>query len=73
MARAQRIDVGGILYHVINRANARMRIFDTNKDYQLFEVTLAETKELTETKKALLTTLFVITVIAYVKYSYLCI
>jgi len=48
MARAQRIDVGGILYHVINRANARMRIFDADKDYQLFEVTLAEAKELTD-------------------------
>ena len=47
MARNARTDVGGIIYHIINRANARMRIFDTPKDYQLFETTLIEAKKQT--------------------------
>jgi hypothetical protein len=38
MPRTQRVDVGTIVYHVINRANARMQIFNTNEDYQLFEL-----------------------------------
>ena len=37
MPRIQRTDVGGYVYHILNRANARVRIFDNNKDYQLFE------------------------------------
>lgn len=45
MPRIQRIDVGDVVYHVINRANARLRIFNTNKDYQLFESVLEEAKE----------------------------
>ena len=40
MPRTIRIDVGGVIYHVINRANARMKIFDTVEDYLLFEKTL---------------------------------
>lgn len=40
-----RIDVGDIVYHVINRANARLQIFTTDKDYQLFEKVLEEAKE----------------------------
>ncbi len=34
-----------IVYHVINRANARMQIFDEDKDYMLFEKVLEEAKE----------------------------
>lgn len=45
MPRIQRIDIGGIVYHVINRANARLRIFNTDKDYQLFEEVLEEAGE----------------------------
>ena len=45
MPRIHRIDVGGYVYHVINRANARVPIFDNSKDYQLFETILAEGKE----------------------------
>jgi putative transposase len=45
MPRTQRVDVGTIVYHVINRANARMQIFNTNEDYQLFEDVLTEAKE----------------------------
>lgn len=33
------------MYHVINRANARVRIFDNNKDYQSFEIILEEAVE----------------------------
>lgn len=45
MPRATRIDVGNVAYHVINRANARMNIFDTDEDYLLFEKVLEEAKE----------------------------
>jgi len=45
MPRTNRIDVGDVIYHVINRANARMKIFDTVEDYLLFEKTLEEARE----------------------------
>ena len=45
MPRINRVDVGEMVYHVINRANARMEIFNTDKDYQLFEKVLEEAKE----------------------------
>lgn len=45
MPRTTRIDVGGVVYHVINRANARMKIFDTDEDYLLFEKVLEDAKE----------------------------
>lgn len=44
MPRINRIDVGDVIYHVINRANARMRIFNKDKDYLLFERALEEAK-----------------------------
>ena len=47
MPRAERTDIGGYIYHIINRANARVQIFDTNDDYQLFETVLEEGKERT--------------------------
>jgi len=37
MGRVPRVDIGGEVYHVINRANARLQIFFKEKDYQLFE------------------------------------
>jgi len=37
MPRIERVDSGEYVYHVINRANARVSIFDTDDDYQLFE------------------------------------
>ena len=44
MARNARVDVGGMLYHVINRAVGRMRIFSSGRDYKLFiEVLLVKT------------------------------
>lgn len=45
MPRTNRIDVAGEIYHVINRANARMEIFSTKEDYVLFEEVLAGAKE----------------------------
>ncbi|MFA5791560.1 MAG: transposase [Candidatus Paceibacterota bacterium] len=37
MGRPQRTDVGGYVYHVLNRANARVKIFYSDKEYQDFE------------------------------------
>ncbi len=45
MSRAERTDVGEYVYHVLNRANARVQIFDSDKDYQLFENILEEAVE----------------------------
>ena len=45
MPRVIRTDVGNYVYHILNRANARVRIFDNDKDYQLFETILEEAKE----------------------------
>ena len=44
MPRINRVDISNIPYHVINRANARVQIFDNNKDYILFENILEEAK-----------------------------
>lgn len=48
MPRTDRIDLADHLYHVINRANGRMQIFNKKQDYQLFEELLTEAKELTD-------------------------
>ena len=37
MPRIARIDIGNHVYHVLNRANARVQIFDTDDDYKQFE------------------------------------
>ena len=47
MPRQARVDVGDVIYHVINRANGRARIFATDKDYEHFERLMLEAKELT--------------------------
>ena len=46
MPRIPRVDVGNLVYHVINRANGHIQIFHKDKDYLLFESVLAEAKEL---------------------------
>ena len=46
MARSTRVDVGNHVYHVINRANGRMKIFEDEADYKDFEYLLNEVKEL---------------------------
>lgn len=45
MARAPRIDVGGYVYHVINRSNGRVKIFHNDDDYRDFEYLLNEVRE----------------------------
>lgn len=45
MPRIPRVDVGNELYHVINRANARLPIFFEQEDYILFETILEEVQE----------------------------
>lgn len=45
MPRIKRTNVGGYVYHVLNRANARVQIFDNDKDYKLFENILEEAVE----------------------------
>jgi len=42
MGRPKRAAKGGLIYHVLNRANARMTIFDKDEDYEAFEHVLAE-------------------------------
>ena len=45
MGRALRIDIGNEIYHVLNRANARMTIFEKERDYQAFETIIEEAKD----------------------------
>jgi putative transposase len=45
MPRLPRIDLGDQIYHVINRANARLPIFFEEADYLMFEKILIEAKE----------------------------
>ena len=46
MSRAKRITLGGYVYHVLNRANGRLRIFRNKNDFLSFEKILAEAIEL---------------------------
>ena len=46
MPRANRITLGGYVYHVLNRANGRLRIFRKNADFLAFENILAQAVEL---------------------------
>ena len=50
MGRPKRAADGGLVYHVLNRANARMRIFEKPEDYEAFELVLAEAVERTRTR-----------------------
>ena len=43
MPRTARIAPGGIVFHVLNRANARARIFAGDADYAAFERVMVET------------------------------
>ncbi|MEK9131695.1 MAG: transposase [Patescibacteria group bacterium] len=42
MPRPPRVDVGNHVYHVLNRAVARVTLFETEADYTLFESVLEE-------------------------------
>ena len=50
MGRPQRAAEGGYVYHVLNRANARMTIFEDDGDYEAFEKVLLEAVERTGTR-----------------------
>lgn len=45
MPRIPRVDIGGQIYHVINRANARMPIFFKEEEFKLFEIAFVKAKE----------------------------
>ena len=45
MARPLRAAQGGLAYRVLNRANARLQIFDDEADYAAFERVLEEVRE----------------------------
>ncbi len=45
MGRAPRVDIGGEVYHIINRANNRTQIFKSDDDYKHFERLLKEANE----------------------------
>src|SRR5438876_1466158 len=42
MPRPRRAAEGGLVYHALNRANARLAIFETDEDYAVFERVLAQ-------------------------------
>jgi putative transposase len=48
MGRPNRAAEGGYVYHVLNRANARMTIFDDDEDYEAFEKVLGQAVARTE-------------------------
>lgn len=50
MGRPHRAAAGGYVYHVLNRANARMTIFEDDGDYEAFEKLLLEAVERTATR-----------------------
>jgi putative transposase len=45
MPRPLRTAPGGFVYHVLNRASGKRRIFDHDRDYLAFELVLAEMQE----------------------------
>ena len=45
MGRPSRDARGGVVYHVLNRANARMTIFEKEEDYEAFERVLQDAVE----------------------------
>jgi putative transposase len=49
MGRAKRASEGGLIYHVLNRANARLSIFEDEDDYAAFERILFQAVERTGT------------------------
>ena len=45
MGRTKRQCAGGIAYHVLNRANGKLRIFKKRADYEAFELILSQALE----------------------------
>ncbi|MBI2479978.1 MAG: transposase [Planctomycetia bacterium] len=50
MGRPKRAAESGLIYHVLNRSNAKMPIFEKDGDYEAFEQVLEEAVERTETR-----------------------
>ncbi len=50
MGRAKRSADGGLIYHVLNRANARIPIFESDDDFEAFERILQEAVSRTGTE-----------------------
>jgi putative transposase len=50
MGRPRRAAEGGYVYHVLNRANARMAIFKNDDDYRAFEKVLRQAVDRTRTR-----------------------
>jgi len=50
MGRPKRAADGGLIYHVLNRANARMTIFENPEDFEAFERVLQEAVERSQTR-----------------------
>jgi putative transposase len=50
MGRPHRAAAGGYVYHVLNRANGRLRIFGKDADYEAFERVLLEAVERSSTR-----------------------
>src|SRR6185312_17436473 len=50
MPRVARKAPGGLVYHVLNRANGRLRLFKKAEDYTAFEKVLAEAHQRTQKK-----------------------
>jgi REP-associated tyrosine transposase len=50
MGRPRRAAEGGYIYHVLNRANARLTIFDDAADYEAFESVLLQAVERSGTR-----------------------
>jgi len=46
MPRTVRVAPADVIFHVLNRANARSRIFEKDLDYQAFGRVIGETAEL---------------------------
>ncbi len=46
MSRSARVAPGGVIFHVLNRANARARIFEKDLDYKAFMRVIGETARL---------------------------
>ncbi|OGM99988.1 MAG: hypothetical protein A3B91_03260 [Candidatus Yanofskybacteria bacterium RIFCSPHIGHO2_02_FULL_41_29] len=45
MGRVPRVDIGNQFYHILNRANARLPIFNKDKDFEAFEKILEQARE----------------------------
>jgi putative transposase len=45
MGRQLRAAVGGLVYHVLNRSNGRVRIFEDDSEYKAFEQVMGEASE----------------------------